>query len=72
MTGTDDTVYKPLIADEARMAAAEYWREQRAAVGRIAKLKQARLAQAKSAPQKPKRKKRVPAHRKTEGFGRWS
>jgi len=68
----DDTAHKPLIADEARIAAAEYRREQRAAIDRIAKLKQARLAQAKAAPQKPKRKKRAPAHRKTEGFGRWS
>ena len=72
MTGTDNTPHRPLIADEARIAAAEYRREQRSAVDRIAKLKQARLAQGKTAPQKPKRMKRVPAHRKTQGFSRWS
>jgi hypothetical protein len=66
------TAHKPSEADQAHIATAEYWREQRAALDRIAKLKAARLALEKAAPQKPKRKTRPPAHRKTEGFGRWS
>lgn len=45
-------------ADEAHIATAGYWREQRVGIDRIAKLKALRLAQeAPTEPAKPKRKK---------------
>jgi hypothetical protein len=66
------TAHKPSRADQAHIAIAEYWREQRAAADRTAKLKEARLAQAKTEPQKARRKTRTPRHRKATGFSRWS
>ena len=50
--------HKPSQADEAHIATAEYWREQRAASERIVKLREARLALTKADAAKPKRKKR--------------
>ena len=64
--------YKPSQADEAHIATAEYWREQRAASERIAKLREARLALTKAEVAKPKRKMGPAARRKTSGFDRWS
>ena len=64
--------HKPSQADEAHIATAEYWREQRAASERIAKLREARLALTKVEAAKPKRKMRQAARRKTSGFDRWS
>jgi hypothetical protein len=53
---------KPSQADEAHIATAGYWREQRAAIDRIAKLKAQRLAQGdKAEPAKPKPKKTPPS-----------
>jgi len=54
---------EPSRADQAHIATAGYWREQRAAIDRIAALKAARLAQgdqAKPAKPKPKPKKAAP------------
>jgi hypothetical protein len=49
-------------ADQAHIATAGYWREQRAAIDRIAKLKAQRLAQGdKAEPAKPKPKKTPPS-----------
>jgi hypothetical protein len=54
-------VPQPSQADQAHIATAGYWREQQAAIDRIAKLKALRLAQADNAqPSKPKPKKKVP------------
>jgi hypothetical protein len=48
-------------ADAAHIATAGYWRDQQAAIDRIAKLKAARLAQgAEAKPPKPKPKKQTP------------
>jgi hypothetical protein len=48
-------------ADAAHIATAGYWRDQQAAVDRIAKLKAARLAQGDKAERpKPKPKKKAP------------
>jgi hypothetical protein len=48
---------EPSRADQAHIATAGYWREQQAAVARIAALKAARLAQGDQAkPSKPKPK----------------
>jgi len=66
------TAHKPSQADEAHIATAEYWREQNAGNKRIAKLREARLAQEKAGTPKPKRKVSVRARRKTKGFDRWS
>jgi hypothetical protein len=66
------TAHKPSQADQALIAFAEYQREQNAGLARMAKLKAARLAQAKIEAPKPKRKVRAAVHRKTHGFGRWS
>jgi hypothetical protein len=71
------TTPKPSQADQAHIATAEYWREQNAGNKRMAKLREARLAQEKAGTPKPKRKKpkrkvSVGAHRKTHGFDRWS
>jgi hypothetical protein len=66
------TAHKPSQADEAHIATAEYWREQIAGNKRIAKLREARLAQEKAGTPKPKRKVSVRARRKTNGFDRWS
>ena len=69
------TTPKPSQADQAHIATAEYWREQNAGNKRMAKLREARLAQEEAAPKpkpKAKRKVSVGAHRKTHGFGRWS
>ena len=51
-------VPKPSQADQAHIATAGYWREQQAAIDRIAKLKAARLAQdgGNAQPSKPKAK----------------
>jgi len=65
------TTPKPSQADQAHIATAEYWREQNAGNKRMAKLREARLAQEKAGTPKPKRKS-VGAHRKTHGFDRWS
>jgi hypothetical protein len=47
-------------ADAAHIATAGYWRDQQAAIDRIAKLKAARLAQGdKAEPPKPKAKKKT-------------
>jgi hypothetical protein len=64
----------PSQADQAHIATAEYWREQNAGNKRMAKLKEARLAQENSGTPKPKpkRKASVGAHRKTRDFDRWS
>jgi hypothetical protein len=57
---------EPSQADQAHIATAGYWREQQAAINRIAKLKALRLAQGsktqppKPKPSKPKPKKKVP------------
>jgi hypothetical protein len=54
---------EPSRADQAHIATAGYWREQQAAIDRIAALKAARLAQgdtAKPAKPKPKPKKTAP------------
>jgi hypothetical protein len=49
-------------ADAAHIATAGYWRDQQAAIDRIAKLKAARLAQGDKAERpKPKAKKKPPA-----------
>jgi hypothetical protein len=65
--------HKPSDADEAHIATAGYWREQRSAIERIGQLKELRLAQANAkSPTKPKRKTRVQGQRKTSGFNRWS
>ncbi|HZO46193.1 MAG TPA: hypothetical protein VFB68_09890 [Xanthobacteraceae bacterium] len=49
-------------ADQAHIATAGYWREQQAAIDRVAKLKAARLAQEASAERpKPKKPKAAPA-----------
>lgn len=59
-------VPEPSQADQAHIATAGYWREQQAAIDRIAKLKALRLAQGSKAqpskpkPSKPKPKKQVP------------
>ena len=66
------TTLKPSQADQAHIATAEYWREQNAGNKRMAKLREARLAQEKAGTPKPKRKVSVGAHRKTHGFDRWS
>ena len=66
------TENKPSQADAAHIAAAEYRREQNAALERVAKLKAARLAQAKTEPPKPKRKSKAVRHTKTKNFSRWS
>jgi hypothetical protein len=72
------TTPKPSQADQAHIATAEYWREQKAGNKRMAKLREARLTQEKAGTPKPKpkpkpkRKVSVGAHRKTHGFGRWS
>jgi glucan-binding YG repeat protein len=66
------TTPKPSQADQAHIATAEYWREQNAGNKRMAKLREARLAQEKAGTPKPKRKASKGAHRKTHGFDRWS
>jgi hypothetical protein len=68
------TTPKPSQADQAHIATAEYWREQNAGNKRMAKLREARLAQDKAGTRKPKPKRKVSggAHRKTHGFDRWS
>jgi hypothetical protein len=66
------TTPKPSQADQAHIATAEYLREQNAGNKRMAKLREARLAQEKAGTAKPKRKVSVGPHRKTHGFGRWS
>ena len=68
------TTPKPSQADQAHIATAEYWREQNAGNKRMAKLREARLAQEKAGAPKPKSKRKVSvgAHRKTDGFDRWS
>ena len=62
-------------ADAAHIATAGYWRDQQAAIDRIAKLKAARLAQGADAkPRKPKAKKKAPAgvdRPKTTRSRRW-
>lgn len=62
-------------ADAAHIATAGYWRDQQAAIDRIAKLKAARLAQGdKAKPPKPKAKKKAPAgldRTKTTRSRRW-
>ena len=50
--------HKTSQADAAHIATAGYWRDQQVAIDRIAKLKAARLAQAKTEPPKPKPKKK--------------
>jgi hypothetical protein len=67
------TEHKPSQADAAHIAAAEYRREQKAAIERMAKLKAARLAEAANAEApKPKGKLKAVRHSKTRDFGRWS
>jgi hypothetical protein len=66
------TENKPSRADAAHIAAAEYRREQNAGLERMARLKAARLAQARTEPPKPKRKSKTVRHIKTKNFGRWS
>lgn len=68
------TAPKPSQADQAHIATAEYWREQNAGNKRMAKQREARLAQEKAGTDKPKpkRKASLGPHRKTHGFGRWS
>ena len=68
------TTPKPPQADQAHIATAEYWQEQNAGNKRMAKLREARLAQEKAGTPtpKPKRKVSVGAHRKTNGLDRWS
>lgn len=62
-------------ADAAHIATAGYWRDQQAAIDRIAKLKAARLAQGdKPERPKPKVKKKAPAvldRPKTSRRRRW-
>ncbi len=62
-------------ADAAHIATAGYWRDQQAAIDRIAKLKAARLAQGDKAERpKPKPKKKVPRaldRPKTSRSRRW-
>lgn len=56
-------VHEPSRADQAHISTAGYWREQQAAIDRIAALKAARLAQgdtAKPVKPKPKPKKTAP------------
>jgi hypothetical protein len=58
---TEKPAHKTSQADAAHIATAGYWRDQQAAVDRIAKLKAARLAQGDQAkPPKPKPKKKAP------------
>ena len=67
------TTPKASRADEAHIVTAEYRREQRAGLERMAQLKTLRLAQqAKTETPKPKRKVRAIRHTKTHGFGRWA
>ena len=60
------------LNDHTQALSAEYWREQNGGNKRMAKLREARLAQEKAGTPKPKRKVSVGAHRKTHGFDRWS
>ena len=56
--------HKTSQADQAHIATAGYWREQQAAIDRIAKLKAARLAQEATAERpKPKKPKAAPAQK---------
>ena len=68
-------VHKTSQADAAHIATVGYWRDQQAAIDRIAKLKAARLAQgAKAEPTKPKPKKKPPRvldRPKTSRHRRW-
>jgi hypothetical protein len=66
------TPHKPSQADEAHISTAEYRREQNAALGRMAKLNEARRAETKIQPPKSKRKSKAVRHIKTKGFARWS
>ncbi len=67
------TTHKPSRADEAHIVTAEYRRELRAGMERMAELKKLRLAQqARTGTPKPKRKGRAIRHTKTRGFGRWA
>jgi hypothetical protein len=69
--------HKTSQADAAHIATAGYWRDQQAAIDRIAKLKAARLAQgAKAEPPKPKPKPKKQTPRvldrpKTSRSRRW-
>lgn len=59
----DTPAPEPSRADQAHIAVAGYWREQQAAIDRIAALKAARLAQGdapKPSKPKPKPKKSAP------------
>jgi hypothetical protein len=69
---------QPSQADQAHIATAGYWREQQAAIDRIAKLKAARLAQdgGNVKPAKPKAKPKKPSSNrldrpKTSRSRRW-
>jgi hypothetical protein len=68
-------VPEPSQVDQAHIATAGYWREQQAAIDRIAKLKALRLAQGgRAEPSKPKPKKKAPIRLdrpKTSRSRRW-
>jgi hypothetical protein len=61
---TEKPAHKTSQADQAHIATAGYWRDQQAAIDRIAKLKAARLAQEATA-ERPKPKKQKAPGQKT-------
>jgi hypothetical protein len=69
---TSMTEHKPSHADAVHIALAEYQRQQKAFVDRIATLRAARLALENSAPLAAKRKRKAVKHSKTKNFSRWS